>query len=76
MTGYSLKLRDTNDEAPGNLLGVKLGRACIKRNVAVSEVAKRMGVTRQTVYNWFTGETDPLDPDTIAKIETFLNELD
>jgi len=57
--GYSLRLRDLNRRAPSNLLGVRLGRVCIKHDVSVTTVANRMGVTRQTVYNWFAGVTNP-----------------
>lgn len=35
--------------------------ACIKREMTIAEIALRMGVTRATVYNWFTGKTVPRD---------------
>lgn len=57
--GYSLHLRDLNRRAPSKLLGVRLGRACIKHDIPVTVVAQRMGVSRQTVYNWFGGTTNP-----------------
>jgi DNA-binding transcriptional regulator YiaG len=33
--------------------------ACIKRDIPITAMAREMGVTRATVYNWFTGRTDP-----------------
>jgi hypothetical protein len=55
--GYSLRIADLNKKADGSLLGVKLGRLCIKNNVPVVEVATLLKVSRQTVYNWFTADT-------------------
>ena len=36
-------------------LGNQLGRWCVHRDFSVMRVAKALGVTRQTVYNWFEG---------------------
>lgn len=55
--GYSLRIADLNKKADGALLGVKLGRVCIKNNVSVVEVSGVLGVSRQTVYNWFIADT-------------------
>ena len=60
--GYSLRLIERNSQANENKLGVQLGRACIKHNVPVAIVASRFGVTRQTVYNWFSGMGNPAEP--------------
>jgi len=51
--GYSVKLVSLNHSADGRLLGVRLGRVCIDRDIPVAEIAADLGVTRQTVYNWF-----------------------
>jgi transcriptional regulator with XRE-family HTH domain len=48
-----------NAKADKRKLGVRLGRLCIKHDVPVVVVAKRMGVTRATVYNWFCGTSVP-----------------
>jgi hypothetical protein len=69
--GYSLRLLDLNRRAPSKLLGVRLGRACIKHDVPVTIVAQRMGVTRQTVYHWFAGTTNP-QPALVTLIEIYL----
>lgn len=36
-------------------LGNRLGRWCVHRDFSVLRVATVLGVTRQTVYNWFEG---------------------
>lgn len=72
--GYSLKLRDLNLKASNKLLGVRLGRVCIKHDVPASVVAERMGVSRQTVYNWFRGVSNPGTTLT-ARVEQFISSL-
>ena len=32
---------------------------CVVREISVSAVAERLGVTRTTVYAWFTGKAEP-----------------
>jgi len=59
--GYSNRLIELNKEADHRLLGVQLGRVCIARDVPVSDVAVHLGVSRQTVYNWFCGANAPRD---------------
>lgn len=57
--GYSESLIQANRQADGKQWGVKLGRRCIKVRVPIATVAKRLSVSRQTVYNWFTGRNNP-----------------
>ena len=57
--GYSARLIELNKQADPKLLGVRLGKACIKKNLSVHEVANKFGVSRQTVYNWFMGRSSP-----------------
>jgi transcriptional regulator with XRE-family HTH domain len=59
--GYSARLIALNKKADSKLLGVRLGRVCIQQNIPVSTVASRLGVSRQTIYNWFMGETNLQD---------------
>jgi len=59
--GYSLRLIERNSQANEKKLGVRLGRVCIHHNVPVTIVANRFGVTRQTVYNWFSGVSSPAE---------------
>ena len=56
--GYTTRIDRLNKEATPTL-GVKLGRVCIKKDVPVSEVASRLGVSRQTIFNWFMGTHEP-----------------
>lgn len=57
--GYSQRVIAANKSASKSLLGVALGRMCISMDVPVTEVASTLGVSRETVYNWFTGEYMP-----------------
>jgi hypothetical protein len=74
-SGYSLRLRDLNAKADKRKLGVRLGRVCIKHDIPVAVVAKHMGVTRATVYNWFCGASSP-QTTTIGIIETYIASLE
>ena len=56
-------------------LGVRLGRAFIERNIPVTLVAGALGVTRQTIYYWFTSEYDPSEAHRPA-VERYLASLD
>lgn len=59
MIGYSFRIRDLNRKGDRHNLGVKLGKHCIKNNIPVSTVMETLGVTKQTVYNWFAGVHKP-----------------
>jgi hypothetical protein len=59
MRGYSVRVAEAIGEADINLLGVQLGRACLAQDIPVAEVAKTLGITRQTVYHWFLGLSEP-----------------
>ncbi len=72
--GYSARLIALNKEANSKLLGVKLGRVCIKRDIPVSLVASELGVSRQTVYNWFTGANTPLN-QSVGAVEALLKSF-
>jgi hypothetical protein len=64
--GYTLHLLITNKKADGKSLGVALGRECICRNVPVTLTASKLKVSRQTIYNWFSGVHIPDDKYTDA----------
>lgn len=51
---YSQKIIDAVAKTPKSL-GNQLGRWAVYHDFPVTKVAKALGVTRQTVYNWFTG---------------------
>lgn len=75
MRGYSIRVAKAIEAADGNLLGVRLGRACLARDIPVTTVATILGVTRQTVYSWFFGLSEPRGAACEA-IENYLNSLD
>jgi predicted transcriptional regulator len=72
--GYSVKLVQLNKLADKKKLGVMLGKECIRTSLSVSQVAKIIGVSRMTVYNWFTGLHDPQEVYRPA-IEGLLDQL-
>ena len=52
---YSQKTIDTVAAAP-KTPGNRLGRWAIHLDFPVTKIALALGVTRQTVYNWFEGK--------------------
>lgn len=59
MIGYSFRIRDLNRKGNKQNIGVQLGKHCIQNNVPVSLVMETLGVSKQTVYNWFAGVHKP-----------------
>lgn len=57
--GYSARIISANEYAPADSLGVQLGRYCISRDISAAEVAEYFGVSRMTIYKWFTGAWTP-----------------
>lgn len=55
---YTLFIRKVEEADQGDLVR-QYANACIDRNLPMSEVARRMDVTRATIYNWFTGKATP-----------------
>lgn len=72
--GYSAKLVALNRQADKNNLGVRLGRACIKADIPVSRVAETLGVSRQTLYNWFMGRSSP-QPMMVDLVARYLERI-
>jgi DNA-binding XRE family transcriptional regulator len=73
--GYSLKLIELNKASDKELLGVYFGAVCIKNDVPVAEVAQKLKVSRQAVYNWFTGVSNP-NVQMAIKIEKLIDKLE
>ena len=71
LRGYSLILVKANRDADSKHIGVRLGKWCIRMNIPVSEVAQQFGVSRMTVYSWFTGTSRPRK-DKVDQIEKLL----
>jgi hypothetical protein len=55
--GYSTLTVQEIQEANPTLLGVKLGKICVNKDIPVIDVAEYFGVSRVTVYAWFRGKT-------------------
>jgi transcriptional regulator with XRE-family HTH domain len=71
--GYSQSLVQANKEVSARLLGVALGRHCIKQGISVSDTAERFGVSRMTVYMWFKGERNP-NPAVATQIQRYIKK--
>lgn len=56
MIGYSDRLIKANKAADQKHIGVRLGKACIKKGVPVQVACEMIGVSRTTLYSWFTGK--------------------
>lgn len=72
--GYSVFFINDVHSANPRLLGVRLGKLCIKKQVSVIEVAKHFGVSRQTVYCWFRGVRQVTEQYK-EKMEKLINKL-
>jgi len=72
--GYSITTAHAINQANPKLLGVQLGRACLKNNISVKDVADFFGVTRMTVYNWFKGSVI-VSGKYADKMQKLLNKL-
>ena len=71
LRGYSFALHTANLNADPRFPGVRLGKYCIKNSIPVSKVAEQFGVSRMSVYQWFTGASQP-HKDKVEKIEKYL----
>lgn len=72
--GYSLALAEAIQNADAGCPGVELGQLCLSKGVSVIEAARKLGVSRQTVYSWFTGRSGIRDNLTGA-VNAYLEEL-
>ena len=68
MIGYTYRIRTLNRSANKKNIGVRLGRHCIDQNISVSELVSLLGVSKQTIYNWFMGVHTP-GPQQATKIK-------
>ncbi len=72
--GYSSRIVEANAFTAVTSLGVLLGRKCISLDIPVAVVADRMGVSKMTIYKWFTGKTLPRKSQE-DRILAFIDEL-
>jgi DNA-binding XRE family transcriptional regulator len=73
MRGYSQIMIENNQKAR-ETAGTLLGRICITLKYPVSQVAKDLHVSRQTVYDWFSGKTKP-SRQTESNITALINKI-
>jgi transcriptional regulator with XRE-family HTH domain len=72
--GYSVRLHRLNAAADIALVGVRLGRLCLERDISVTEAATALQVSRQTLYNWFCAKSVP-SPAFRARVEEYISNL-
>tara|TARA_R100000988_G_scaffold103429_1_gene82293 strand:+ start:490 stop:723 length:234 start_codon:yes stop_codon:yes gene_type:complete len=58
MRGYSQIVIEANQSA-NKTLGVELGAICIELKHPVQKVSESLNISRQTVYDWFSGRAKP-----------------
>lgn len=66
-------VQDIQDANP-LMLGVKLGKACVAKEIPVTEVAEYLDVSRTTIYAWFMGRAHVSDKYA-AKVEDLIQKL-
>ncbi len=73
--GYSARIIGLNAKANQERLGVTLGRVCIALDIPVSNIAEAIGVSKQTIYNWFMGAYEP-HASCKAAVDALIQALD
>ena len=53
--GYTPKIIELVKNGDSDQLGVKFAKFCIAKKLSIEKVSKELGVTRMTLYRWFTG---------------------
>jgi|TARA_R110000751_G_scaffold15400_1_gene49994 transcriptional regulator with XRE-family HTH domain len=79
MRGYSQIVIEANQKALLVVEGdkpaaLRLGEMCISKRYAAAAVAKKLNVSRQTVYDWFSGKAMP-QPARETEIKELIEEL-
>lgn len=59
LRGYSTSFVRAIAESKLSDLVAQFAHHCVAREIPVAAVAERVGVTRATVYAWFTGRSEP-----------------
>jgi len=59
LRGYSTSFVRAIAESELSDLVAQFAHHCVAREIPVAAVAERIGVTRVTVYAWFTGRSNP-----------------
>lgn len=59
MQGYTVQFVQRVRAGDRSKIGVALGNDVVDKNIPIAVVADYVGVTRMTVYSWFTGKFNP-----------------
>lgn len=73
--GYSIAMKEQAESMAPDSLGSRLALFCIGKGIPVATVAAELGVTRATIYNWFSGVWTPNEAHQ-EKIEAFMQAQD
>lgn len=57
--GYTVRLLREVEALDPTAVPTRFAKMCIERDIPVSDVAQKFGVTRASVYAWFTGTHQP-----------------
>lgn len=71
---YSGKITYIVNNADPTKLGIRLAKACIAKNIPVTDVAEFFGVSRQSVYMWFKGKCNPRK-EIAERVESLVEKL-
>lgn len=72
--GFSTELVDFVRRQDQRRAGARLAKACFARKIPVAVAAKRLGVSRATVYMWFKDSVTP-SRQHLAAIDAYIAEL-
>jgi DNA-binding transcriptional regulator YiaG len=59
MRGYSQHIVEANQLADPSKVGVMLGKLCIAKKIPATLVAEELEISKQSVYDWFSGRANP-----------------
>ena len=71
---YSEKFLLSLNSLNAKRLGEQFGKQCVKANLPPGMIADLLGVSRQSIHNWFRG--GPVREKNIDKIEKFMEISD
>lgn len=74
MRGYAQSVIEANQKADPRSIGVKLGALCIALKIPASKVAEDLAVSKQAIYDWFSGNKIPA-PNKEDKIFEMIDKL-
>lgn len=57
--GYSIRMLDKIKAVELDTVATQLAKFCVENGISTARVAKDLGVSRPSVYAWFTGKRQP-----------------